>query len=139
MDQTPVSYETELWLSCNLLHASETQGARKFAVYCGDVGQKAIKLWIFAPYMEIASSAYERLEPVRVCKILWQEMQAPPEHGRLNAQSLAEGEIGLPSSEMDRLRQVLEQSSRVLPESAREFQEWRVGLLRRFAVEETQA
>lgn len=50
----------------------------------------------------------------------------------LDKQSLSVEELGLPAPAYSALREALRESGELLPSSARNFQEWNVGLLERF-------
>ena len=67
-------------------------------------------------------------------KIFYKQINVPAEEstGRLDAQALSEGELELPRHEWELLNDLLEGSAELLPARARGFQEWRVGVLRRF-------
>ena len=67
-------------------------------------------------------------------KILYKYAEVPAEEstGRLNAQALSEGELELPQHEWELLGRLLEGSKGLLPSRARKFQDWKVGVLRRF-------
>ncbi len=126
-----VSFSEEKWLSCQLLSATEDQGVRKFVVH--GPGKPALRLWIFTPDLSVSSSLLSSTDYVRVVKVMWQGVTAP--HGgsqRFNGAALYEGELKLHGDELVSLRRILDESGRMLPEEARTFQEWHVGLLRRF-------
>ncbi|KAK5174447.1 uncharacterized protein LTR77_001527 [Saxophila tyrrhenica] len=129
--KSSVSYDKQKWLACLLLCAMDTKGVRKFIVHVGD---KTMKLWLFTPDLTISSSASESPEPTRVVKVLWQELdpseQDIPE--RLTAASLAEDELRVLDEEAQTLHKLLDDSAQLLPEGARKFQDWNVGLLQRF-------
>jgi hypothetical protein len=89
-------------------------------------------IWLFAPDLNIASSAASYDEPLRVTKILWKSAPAQRQDTLLDKQSMTEGEIEIPDFEFDALKGLLEQSAILLPENAQRFQEWNVALLERF-------
>ena len=123
------------WLACLLLCAMETQGVRKFVVSRPD--GKTLKLWVFTPDLIVSSSAMERKGPARYMKVLWQESDVVVGNSeRLNAAALAEGELKLQDDEPAMLEESLKLGSLLLPESARRFQDWNVGLLERFRIED---
>ncbi|KAI6825460.1 hypothetical protein KC340_g13974 [Hortaea werneckii] len=144
-DSAPISHNTELWLSCHLLTSADAQGVRKFKVYrhCHATEEEeetnsptltALQIWLFATDLVISSSAAQTPEPLPVLKILYKYAEVPAEEstGRLNAQALSEGELELPQHEWELLRRLLEESKGLLPSRARRFQDWKVGVLRRF-------
>lgn len=91
-----------------------------------------LKVWVFAPSMKIASSEAETPEPLAVAKIMWKEASLSTEPERLNAQTLAEGDVEVSSQELRELKECLSKSASLLPESGRTFQEWQVGVLQTF-------
>ena len=130
----------ELWLSCHLLTSAEAQGVRKFKVYRHSTEEAqsptitALQIWLFATDLVISSSASQIPEPLPVLKILYKEVEVPSEEstGKLNAQALSEGELELSQHEWELLSRLLEGSKGLLPSRARKFQDWEVGVLRRF-------
>ncbi|CAK4028225.1 Hypothetical predicted protein [Lecanosticta acicola] len=132
-DCAMASFDIQRWLACHLLSSMESQGVRKFTIQKINGGELVLKLWIFTPDISISSSAAKDAEPIRCTKILWKDdIAAPSESGALNRQALAEGELELPSDEMQLLRELLAQSAALLPQSAKTFQSWNVALLQRF-------
>jgi ubiquitin-protein ligase E3 D len=140
-EKCALSFEKEHWLACLLLCAMDNKGVRKFNVSSGDE-RTALKLWIFTPDLTVSSSVKESMEPVRVIKIMWKEIESDNEHDpeRLTTAALAEDELHLFDEEVDTLRAILDNSAELLPHGARTFQdEWKVGLLERFTSEMTRA
>ncbi|KAK5127057.1 hypothetical protein LTR85_008416 [Meristemomyces frigidus] len=145
-----VSYGSERWLACHLLTAAENQGVRKLSVWTVD-GNKAVymmQLWLFATDLTVSSSVTRTPQPVGVVKVLFRqpklvsedaEHDGRPPAGKLNAAALTEGEVELETTEWWDLRRTLELSSALLPPKARKFQEWEVGLLRRFTAADIQS
>lgn len=136
----PISYERSKWLSLNILTAIESQGVRKFTIPAPatqDQTQRQLRLWIFTPDLLVSTSALESNEPVRVAKILWRLEDVADGEGdglaeKLSRQALSEGELNLRDDEIKGLVELLRQSAKWLPEGARRFGEWDVGLLERF-------
>ncbi|KAI7124863.1 hypothetical protein D0869_15857 [Hortaea werneckii] len=136
----PVSHAMEFWLSCHLLTSADAQGVRKFKVYSHGTEDPrsrphtALQIWLFATDLVISSSASQTPEPLPVLKILYKQINVPAEEstGRLDAQALSEGELELPPHEWEFLNDLLEGSAELLPARARGFQDWRIGVLRRF-------
>jgi hypothetical protein len=89
-------------------------------------------IWLFAPDLNVASSAVACDTPLRVSKILWKLAPAQRQDTLLDKQSMTEGEIQGPDFEFEALKASLEQSGVLLPESAQRFQDWNVALLERF-------
>jgi hypothetical protein len=72
-------------------------------------------------------------EPMRAVKVFWQDCDVSSQDiSTINRQVLAEGELELPSYELEELRAKLVMSAGLLPKSARMFQGWNVALLPRF-------
>lgn len=135
LGNAPTTFDAEKWLTCRLLDAMDNQGVRKFVVQePGSTSNAALKLWIFSPDLSISSSIRSYAEYVRMAKVLWQDWNPPRggENENLNGSALAEGELRLCHGELGLLRSRMEQSGTLLPEGARTFQEWHVGLLERF-------
>ncbi|RMY44851.1 hypothetical protein D0863_16147 [Hortaea werneckii] len=143
----PISHAMELWLSCHLLTSADAQGVRKFQVFYSRHGTEdprgsrtthtaALQIWLFATDLVISSSSSDSQtpEPLPVLKIFYKRVEIPAEEstGRLDAQALSEGELELPPHEWELLNDLLEGSKGLLPGRARGFQDWRVGVLRRF-------
>lgn len=126
------TFRVTKWLSCHLLNSMDNQGLRKFVVMPIPALQPALLIWLFAPDLNIASSAAAHDEPLRVTKILWKSAPAQRQDTLLDKQSMTEGEIEIPDFEFEALKSSLEQSAILLPESAQRFQEWNVALLERF-------
>lgn len=120
------------WLSCHLLNSVDSQGLRKFVVTPSPALQTSLLIWLFAPDLNIASSAAAHDEPLRVTKILWKSAPAQRQDTLLDKQSMTEGEIEIPDFEFQALKTLLEQSAVLLPENTQRFQEWNVALLERF-------
>lgn len=110
----------------------DNQGLRKFVVTPSPALQPSLLIWLFAPDLNIASSAAAHDEPLRVIKILWKSAPAQRQDTLLDKQSMTEGEIEIPDFEFDALKRSLQQSAVLLPESAQRFQDWNVAVLERF-------
>jgi len=132
-----VHYSNEKWLSSAILTSGESQGVRRLAVYASTLGSVAsiMHLWLFAPDLMISSSAADRSEAIRVVKVLYKD-GAPGDVAKLGSMGGIEGEMEVNENEWDELRSLLDGSAVLLPEKARRFQEWDVGLLRRFTLED---
>ena len=132
--RTSIPFTDEKWFACLLLDAVDNQGVRKFVMHRPDSScSRSLKLWIFTPDLSVSSSVRTSPKPVRVSKVLWQEIESPTNAGdTLGGSSLLEGELTLYDDEAALLRSKLKQSREMLPEGARSFQEWHVGLLERF-------
>lgn len=126
------TFNSTKWLSCHILSSMDNQGLRRFLVISSRKSEDPLLIWIFAPDLTIASSASPDPKPLRVAKILWKRVPAEARDGRLDAQSLSEGEIEMPEFEFDALRRSLQDSAALLPEGSRSFQDWQTALLARF-------
>ena len=126
------TFDVTKWLSCHLLNSMDNQGLRKFVVTPSPASQPSLLIWLFAPDLNIASSAAAHDTPLRVLKILWKSAPAHRQNALLDKQSMTEGEIEVPDFEFEALKNSLEQSAVLLPESAQRFQDWNVALLERF-------
>ena len=112
----------------------ENQGVRKLTVH--DTAT-SLKLWIFTPDLTVSTSARASVEPIRVAKILWKDcVESADIDDRLNGTTLSEGELMLWQDDLVLLREKLKQGGDLLPEGARRFQDWNVGLLERFTRED---
>lgn len=95
-----------------------------------------LQLWVFNPDLRYSStSTSHSITAQRGMKVLFQktgniEELLNPENGK--ASSLSLEELELPDSIFKRLYYVLAERNAMLPVSAREFREWRVGILDRF-------
>jgi hypothetical protein len=130
------SFDMTKWLSCRLLSSMDNEGLRKFTVSSASGPQRPMSIWIFAPDLNIASSASRQNTPLRVVKVMWKPAPAHIQNARLDTQSMTEGEIEMPAFEFAALERSLEESAVLLPEGARQFLGWNVALLERFTVKD---
>jgi hypothetical protein len=126
------TFNVTKWLSCHLLNSMDNQGLRKFVITSSPASQRPLMIWLFAPDLNIASSAAICDTPLRVTKILWGSAPEQRQYTLLDKQSMTEGEIEVPDFEFEALKSSLEKSAFLLPESAQRFQDWNVALLERF-------
>ena len=126
------TFDATKWLSCHLLDSTDNQGLRKFVVTPSPASQPSLLIWLFAPDLNIASSAVACDKPLRVTKILWKLAPTQRQDTLLDKQSMTEGEIETPDFDFQALQSSLEQSAVLLPASAQRFQDWNVALLERF-------
>lgn len=85
--------------------------------------------WIFNPDIYYTSS--QRGPTVhRAMKVFYKKTDEPLK--LLDAHQSTLEELALPEQEFFQLAQALEDSAQILPQSARTFQEWQVGLLDRY-------
>jgi ubiquitin-protein ligase E3 D len=134
--QTPEQFPNDKWISSRLLSLIERSGVRKVAVdvllSTSTVANKdeTLLLWIFSEDLRFSSSTNRetRRDPTRAMKVFWQPISPSAVAGT----ELSIEHLGLPSHNFHSLRQCLESSAQLLPQSARQFQQWHVGLLQRF-------
>ncbi|KAK0248081.1 hypothetical protein B0A54_16478 [Friedmanniomyces endolithicus] len=128
-------YSHEKWLSSALLAAAESQGVMRLAVHTSDGSSSnstsIMHAWLFAPDLMISSSAAGTTDPIRVVKVLYQE-GVPADIETLGKMGGAEGELEVSKEEWCEMCSLLDRSAALLPEKARRFPQWNVGLLRRF-------
>ncbi len=118
------------------------------------------QLWLFTPDLHFSSSSTTtstttsptsppttsptspptpRHDPTRAAKIFWQPIPSLSSstsfsvEALLRDQSATHEELVFPAEVLRGLRRALESSALLMPEMARTFQQWRVGLLVRFA------
>lgn len=94
-------------------------------------------LWLFAPCLTVASSKAKMPDPAKVVKIFYRAGEAA-DIEKLNGMTGLEGDLELEGSEHRQLLRALDESSTLLPLAARRFQDWNVGILRRFTREDIQ-
>ncbi|KAK0352043.1 hypothetical protein LTS02_014906 [Friedmanniomyces endolithicus] len=128
-------YSHEKWLSSALLTAAESQGVMRLALHtsdeCSDHPISMMHTWLFAPDLMISSSAADTTDAIRVVKVLYRE-GVPADLETLGKMGSAEGELEVSEEEWCEMRTLLDRAAALLPEKARRFQQWKVGLLRRF-------
>ena len=133
------SYSQDQWLSSILLTAAESQGVRRLVVYAGGENGSKIEhvmhVWLFAPDLRISSSVAKAATPMRVAKVL-HRAGLPADVEKLGGVGAVEGEVELSKNEWCELQDLLTESAKLLPEAARRFQHWTVGLLRRFTTDD---
>lgn len=77
---------------------------------------------------------FTRRDPTRAMKILWKPVENISE--MLDNHHFSHEHLLFPPHVYESLRRTLENSRLILPESARKFQDWNVGLLERFSWED---
>ncbi|KAF4217505.1 hypothetical protein CNMCM6805_002696 [Aspergillus fumigatiaffinis] len=132
----PTTLEThpiETIVAAQLLELIERESARRFVIHCVTNGV-VIKLWVFNPDFRYSSSSAEyTVSSQRAMKVLFQEVVdvdsiLNPDRGS----SLSLEEVRLPEYVYEAVERDLKARNEMLPASAREFREWRVGALHRF-------
>jgi len=130
------SFDITKWLSCHLLSSMDNEGLRKFTISSASGSHSPISIWIFAPDLNVASSASRQNAPLRVAKVMWKPAPAQVQIVRLDTQSMTEGELEMSAFGFAALKRSLEESAVLLPEGARRFLDWNVALLARFTGED---
>ncbi|KAJ5520403.1 Ubiquitin-conjugating enzyme E2C-binding protein [Penicillium fimorum] len=132
-------HPTETIVAAQLLELIERESARRFVVHCGQ--KSGLVLWVFNPDMRYSnSSAGCSIMAQQAMKVFYQKTPnvdelLHPEIG--NPSPLSVEELELPSMIFEAMSQALTRSNKMLPLSARQFNEWDVGLLSRFRREKT--
>ncbi|KAJ5124418.1 uncharacterized protein N7515_008243 [Penicillium bovifimosum] len=127
-------HPTEAIVAAQLLELIERESARRFVVHCGQ--KSGLLLWVFNPDMRYSnSSTGHSIMAQQAMKVFYQECDdvdnlLHPEIG--NPSPLSVEELELPSMIFEAMSQALVGSTKMLPPSARIFNEWQVGLLSRF-------
>ncbi|KAJ5970930.1 uncharacterized protein N7479_000848 [Penicillium vulpinum] len=132
-------HPTETIVAAQLLELIERESARRFVVHCGQ--KSGLVLWVFNPDMRYSnSSAGCSIMAQQAMKVFYQnsldvDELLHPEIG--NPSPLSVEELELPSMIFEAMSQALTRSNKMLPLSARRFNEWHVGLLSRFRRQKT--
>jgi len=159
-DSVVESFSVPRWISTQLLAAVENSGVRRFVVEstaeptsqasgmlvrCDTSCQFLhityyfqLQLWLFTDSLAFSSSHefHLRRDPTRAMKILWKPIDNAAEV--MDKYHFSHEQLVFPPHVFDILRQTLVHSAKLLPETARKFQDWRVGLLERFSWEDIQ-
>ncbi|PYH41943.1 HECT-type E3 ubiquitin transferase [Aspergillus saccharolyticus JOP 1030-1] len=137
IDDEQSEWEThpiEIIVAAQLLELVERESARRFVVHCGQKG--GLLIWVFNPDMRYSNSSVDHsVAAQRAMKVFFQrlddvERTLHPEVGKPST-TLALEELRLPVETYRALEEVVEERNAMLPASAREFREWRVGILHR--------
>ncbi|KAJ5566091.1 hypothetical protein N7535_007729, partial [Penicillium sp. DV-2018c] len=127
-------HPTETIVAAQLLELIERESARRFVVHCGQ--KSGLVLWVFNPDMRYSNSSNGRnIMAQQAMKVFYQECDnvdnlLHPEIG--NPSPLSVEELELPSMIFEAMSRALVGSTKMLPPTARIFNEWQVGLLSRF-------
>ncbi|KAG6029366.1 hypothetical protein E4U19_000974 [Claviceps sp. Clav32 group G5] len=93
-------------------------------------GDKMLYLWVLNPHVVYSSSCIDGRTPAM--KILYQEVTREEGNKILDSMTSDVQEIYLPSDDILLVRSTLKSSARLLPETERTHNEWRVGLLNKW-------
>lgn len=143
------TYPLETFVCAQLLSLLESTPNRKIVVHSTNQdndeekpgASNGLLLWVFNPDIYYSSSAHplssaaHPAKPTsvvrRAAKIFYKLMPSPQDH--LDLYSTSVEELLLPSqSDVDCLYSALRRSNAILPQSAKDFQDWKVGLLDRY-------
>ncbi|KAJ5930615.1 hypothetical protein N7466_006108 [Penicillium verhagenii] len=129
------SHPTELIVAAQLLELIERESARRFVVHFGQ--KSGLLLWVFNPDLRYSNSnSGHSISAQQAMKVLFQttedvDSMLNRDMGRPSPLSLEE--LELPSMIYQALWIALTRSNQMLPLSARNFNEWTVGLLDRYS------
>ncbi|QDS68373.1 hypothetical protein FKW77_010740 [Venturia effusa] len=138
----PRAFSVQKWISSLLLSSSENTGVRRFVVEPSspiaksDTLPPSILLWLFTPDLCFSSSHQPpsktppRNDPTRAIKVYHKPLTNPSDF--LNKNSTSHEHLLFPPGLYKSLADSLETSKLLLPEAARRFQDWDVGILERF-------
>ncbi|KAH8733046.1 HECT-like ubiquitin-conjugating enzyme-binding-domain-containing protein [Phaeosphaeriaceae sp. PMI808] len=150
-------YNTQKWITARLLYLIENTGLRKFHIHPTQPSPSPISnttdglptpeskstpsllLWVFTPDLLFSSSipSPDRQDPTRSMKVFYQQQKWQAlQPGEPESASIEDVEF--PEDLFFELKQVLDESQRVLPPTATKFQGWEVGLLQRFDARDIQ-
>ncbi|PYH93784.1 hypothetical protein BO71DRAFT_326879 [Aspergillus ellipticus CBS 707.79] len=133
-DSSWVSYPVETVVAAQLLEFIERESTRRFVVHSGR--KYGLLIWVFNPDLRYSnSSSHHSIAAQRAMKVFFQflvdvDETLHPEPGKASPLSLEE--LKLPPASYSAFAAALDQSNAMLPVSAREFREWKVGILHRF-------
>jgi hypothetical protein len=138
-DALTESFTVPKWISTQLLAAVENSGVRRFVVEPSgrnDGKSDGLSLWLFTDSLSFSSSYmfFFRRDPTRAMKIMWKPADNASEI--LDAHHFSHEHLIFPAHVYEVLKKALEGSGFLLPETARKFQDWNVGLLERFSWED---
>ncbi|KAJ9497161.1 hypothetical protein H2202_007317 [Exophiala xenobiotica] len=137
--QSPQGYDAAVFLSAQLLTLIESSVSRKVVIY-GDNGDEAppgrdgLLVWVFNPDIYYSSS---KRGPTahRAMKVFYKALPDPDEF--LDANSNTHEELRIPEEDFVEFKDTLRESTEILPQAARAFQDWTVGLLDRWEMNAT--
>ncbi|KAJ5652385.1 hypothetical protein N7507_009811 [Penicillium longicatenatum] len=129
------SHPAEIIVAAQLLELIERESARRFVVHCGQ--KSGLLLWVFNPDLRYSNSnSGYSVNAQQAMKVFYQttgdvDSILNRDMGRPSPLSLEE--LELPSMIFQALSAALTHSNQMLPLSARQFNEWTVGLLDRYS------
>ncbi|KAL4897618.1 ubiquitin-conjugating enzyme E2-binding protein [Aspergillus ambiguus] len=128
------SHSAETVVAAQLLELIERESARRFVLHHGE--KNGLLLWVFNPDLRYSNSGADHsVTAQRAMKVLFQSVadvdeMLHPECGKPSPLSLEE--LRLPVAVFRAVAGVLQDRNEMLPESARRFREWRVGIMHRY-------
>ena len=131
----PERYPAAAFLTAQLLSLIESSITRKVVVHADRQGEPGsldagLRLWIFNPDIYYSSSK-RGPTAYRAMKVFYKSIPNPDEFLEGN-EGVNHEELIVPGADFLDFKQTLQQSTDVLPDSARTFQDWTVGLLDRW-------
>ncbi|KAF2397415.1 hypothetical protein EJ06DRAFT_482129 [Trichodelitschia bisporula] len=128
------TFKVQKWVTALLGAGIENSGGRRFVVEDEDEGGEkgALLLWVFTDDLAFSSSVghTERQDPTRAMKIFWKRIPNPKQ--LLEEHHFQYEHLPLPTNVYTDIEATLERSADMLPQSARKFQDWDVGMLEKF-------
>ncbi|KAE8351330.1 ubiquitin-conjugating enzyme E2-binding protein [Aspergillus coremiiformis] len=128
------SHPMETVVAAQLLELIERENIRRFVLHCGE--GNGLFIWVFNPDMRYSNSCSDHsITAQRAMKILFQDVTDVDEMlhpGRGKASSLSLEELQLPPGVLSAVSETLKRRNEMLPQSARVFREWKVGIMHRF-------
>jgi hypothetical protein len=125
----PTTHDPTIFINASLLLSIDSLATRKFILHSNLPSTLGLHLWVFNPDIHYSSSITGPT-PHRASKIFYRSTPTPLTLLESHPTNLEE--MILPSSILDEFTASLTASTNILPESARKFQEWSVGLLGRY-------
>lgn len=133
-DQRPQEFPPSVFICSQLLSLIENTVSRKIVLHSETQGEienrrEGLLLWIFNP--DIYYSSSNRGPTVhRAMKVFYQPLL---EIGKfLDEHSNTHEELVVPPEDLEDFRKTLHDSTAILPQSARSFQDWAIGLIDRW-------
>jgi len=128
--QGPQSFPASTFICAQLLTLIETSAIRRVVVYTDSESEiSGILLWMFNPDIYYSSSK-KGAKAYRAMKVFYKHIEKPLKVLEENSNTMEE--LLLPQLDMNEFQESLRQSTNVLPQSARTFQDWQVGLVDRY-------
>lgn len=134
LDRDPEEHPAATFLCAQLLSLIESSVTRRVVVYAqnrsnSDSEREGLMLWIFNPDIYYSSS---KRGPTahRAIKVFYKTLSDPVKF--LDANSNTYEELLVTGEDFADFKQSLQESTSILPQSARRFQDWDVGLVDRW-------